>query len=113
MKVTRRQAAVARLYSLQATASDTAEQLGIRSRVTVYQHAYNARKRGLDVPKLPKGAPPRKHDYLDYVRAFRETPNVTAVAALFGVQPSTVSRALKIMREAGASIPAPQVGGRR
>ena len=113
MSATKRQAQVARLYDLKATATDIAEKLGIGSRNTVYQHAYNARRRGEPVPLLPRGAPKRKVDYFDYVKAFRENPNVTEVAAQFGVQPSTVSRALKIMREAGVIVPAPQIGGRR
>lgn len=110
---TRRQQEIARLYALGYRAEDVAAQLGIPSVRTVYQHAHDARKRGADVPKLARGAPARSVDYLTYVRDFRAGLTVTEIAAKHGVVPSTVSRALLIMREAGATIEKPKVGGRR
>jgi len=110
--MTPREQHIARLYSLGFQATEIARQLGISTR-TVYCHAYRARRKNGAVPKLALGAPARRVDYFTYANDFRAGLTVTAIAAKHGVWPSTVSRALRILRDAGATLAAPQVGGDR
>ena len=112
-KLTPREREVVRLYALGYQAETICAQLGIGSRRTVHQHAWNARRKGADVPDLERGSPRRKVDYLVYLREFRAGSNLTEIARRHGVTLSVVSRAIKKLREAGADVPPVQNGGLR
>lgn len=109
-RLTPMQREVVRLYRAGWQASEIAAAKGIQPSA-VYQHACNARRRGAAVPRSPTGSPPRKVDYWEYARLARRGLGVTAIARQCGVRDSTVSRALKTLREAGAILPAPPAGG--
>lgn len=111
--LTPREREVVRLYALGYQAETICAQLGIGSRRTVYHHAWNARRKGADVPDLERGSPRRKVDYLVFLRELRTGSNLTEIAQRHGVTVSVVSRAIKKLREAGADVPPVKNGGLR
>ena len=100
------QAEIARLYAAGWQPAEIAERRGCCIR-TVYQHAYAARRRGETVPDAERGRPARSVEYSEYVRLHRLGWRGARIAEHFGVSASTVCRALRIMRDAGANMTQP------
>lgn len=97
------QAEIARLYAARWQPAEIAKRRGCSIR-TVYQHAYAARRRGVAVPDAERGRPPRKADWMEYLRLYRAGWRNCRIAQHFGVTDGVVCRALRILRESGADM---------
>jgi transposase len=104
--LTRGEAEIARLLRAGMLVSDIAAQRGVKPG-SISTMALRARSKGVDAPKRPNGGPERKVDYFTYARLAREGLCAREISRRLGVSEGTVGRALKVLREAGANVPAP------